>query len=212
MNISNLIGPLAVFCATGIAHGGLTFNVNTDIPTGNPVGITSIGMVSGLAGDGTVSDITVGLNLSGGYNGNLYAYLEAPDGTTATLLDRPGVTSLNPFGYGGSGLNVTFSDAAGESLQNTPETPGSVTTGNYEPAVSFSTLNSLIGNGAWTLFIADDVAGGGQAVLNSWSLDISTTTAEVPEPNQLSAIVLLSLALAGVEAARWRAGRYVKEE
>jgi subtilisin-like proprotein convertase family protein len=186
-------GILALALAPGLVRADFVFTENADIPTGDPVGITPVGTVSGLGGSGLVSYLTVDLNISGGYNGDFYAYLEAPNGATATLLANPGVTGANPFGYGGSGLNVTFSDAAAASLQTTLENPGALVTGTYQPVTPLSTLYGLSGNGDWTLFIADDSGGGSQAVLTSWSLDFNPAT--VPEPGQPAAMALLGVGL-----------------
>jgi len=41
----------------------------------------------------------VNLSVSGSYNGNLYAYLVAPNGTLVLLLNRPGSWSGNPVSF-----------------------------------------------------------------------------------------------------------------
>ncbi len=50
------------------------------IPDGNPVGAAFVGSVSDLTAGTTVGGLTVGWNTSGGYDGDLYAYLVAPNG------------------------------------------------------------------------------------------------------------------------------------
>ena len=124
----------------------------------------------------------------------------ARQGATVMLLDRPGVTGNNPFGYGGSGLSVSFSDADTASLQTTPETPGAVVMGNYQAIGQLSTFNGLSGNGTWSLFIADNEVGGGQAVLDGWSLDMVV----VPESRPGLGIALVLCGALGLEAVRWR--------
>src|SRR6185436_18476514 len=62
---------------------------------------------------GSISNITLTLNVtnaagSTAYNGDLYAYLVGPNGGYAVLLNRPGVTTGNNFGYNNTGLSVTF--------------------------------------------------------------------------------------------------------
>ena len=125
------------------------------------------------------------LSISGGYNGNLYAYLVAPNGTMVLLLNQPGATIGNPFGYAGSGLNVTLSDTASGSIQTTPETAGSTFSGNYQAAGTLANFNGSVADGNWTLFFADETAGGGQAILNGWSLNITA----VPEPANLALMI-----------------------
>jgi MYXO-CTERM domain-containing protein len=146
--------------------------------------------------------VTVGLNISGGYNGDLYAYLAGPNGGFAVLLNRAGVSnSASAFGYGDSGFNVTFSDAAANSIQyyqNYVNPAGGIVAGTWQPEgvnispqsppASFLTsgqtamLGSLDGqdaNGTWTLFVSD-MSAGGQGTVVGWSLDITTTA--TPEP------------------------------
>jgi hypothetical protein len=119
------------------------------------------------------------------------------------LLNQPGATISNPFGYGGSGLNITLSDTAAGSIQTTPETPVSVFGSGlaYQAAGSLSRFNGSPADGTWTLFFADEVAGGGQATLNGWSLNITA----VPEPVNM-ALVIFGAALIGASAVRIYSG------
>ena len=203
MKPRTLIGILATALGTVVARGDYSFTVNSLIPDGNPVGVTSVGSVSGLPTGGLVSGLTVGLNVSGGYNGDLQAYLQSPNGITVTLFSQPGVTGSDPFGYGGSGMNITLSDAAPGGINDTFETPGALLTGTYRPIVSLSIFDGRSANGEWTLFVADLSQGGGQAVLQNWSLNL-TTTAAVPEPDQIAAMTLLGLTvLVAFTVRRW---------
>lgn len=183
--------------------GASSYPIGT-IPDGSPVGVSFTGFYDEAATDATLDSLTVSLSISGGYNGNLYAYLVAPNGTMVILLDQPGATVGNPFGYTGSGLNVTLSDTAAGSIQTTPETPGSVFTGAYQAVGSLSGFNGSVANGNWTLFFADEVSGGGQAQLNGWSLGITA----VPEPANMS-LIFLGVGFIGVIAMR-RYGGSVK--
>jgi len=189
MKSQTLIGLLAVILGVGVARGTLyteTFGgVNTAIPDGNPVGVSFGETVSDIPGASTVSGLTVDLSVSGGYNGNLYAYLVAPNGTLVMLLNQPGTTISNPFGYAGSGLNVTLSDSAAGSIQTTPETPGSVFSGTFQAAGTLGAVSGSAADGTWTLYFVDEVAGSGQATLNGWSLGITA----VPEPVNLAMII-----------------------
>jgi hypothetical protein len=133
----------------------------------------------------------VRLNITGGYNGDLYGYLvlQSADSstTTAILLDRIGPGT---FGNNGSTINVTLSGntAGGSSVYlgdiGSVGATGNVTTGtgqNYTPDGNATALNAAFGghsaNGTWTLFLAD-MSGGDTSQLVSWGLDISV----VPEP------------------------------
>jgi len=57
----------------------------------------------------SLSDITVTLNVSGGYNGDLYPYL-SHHGALVLLSNRIGVSASNPHGASGAGMDVTPAD------------------------------------------------------------------------------------------------------
>jgi subtilisin-like proprotein convertase family protein len=164
-----------------------------NIPDGNPVGLVEQFNVSGLAG--SVTNIQLGLNIGGGYNGDLYAYLAGPGGQLAILLNRVGVTGANVFGYSDAGMNITLDglaannihDYGNSSLNGTtwaadgrnvnPQAPGGVLYGT-STLDNLSVFQNTDPNGVWTLFIADLSAGGGTANLTSSVLTIIA----VPEP------------------------------
>ena len=179
--------------------GGLTAqaqlfqdNVNTAIPDGNPAGLSSTINVTGLANQ--LQDITVSLDIAGGFNGDLYAYLSHGSTGFAVLLNRVGKTASDPFGYSDAGFHITLSDAASLDIHNYGGNGGAPLTGIWQPdgrnvdpqlvldtSLRTASLNSFVGsdpNGTWTLFVADMAGGGGQAVLQSWGIDVTP----VPEP------------------------------
>jgi len=173
-----------------------TLSVGALIPDGNPVGTFTTVNVSGLST--SVANVSVNLNISGGFNGDLYVSLAGPASQFAVLLNRVGVGSGNALGYGDAGFNITL-DQSGpniHSYQLTLNPGGSALTGtwaadgrNIDPqstpvtfdsastAANLSVFNNVNPNGTWTLFLAD-LSGGGQSTLVSWGLTIVT----VPEP------------------------------
>jgi subtilisin-like proprotein convertase family protein len=202
LTVSALLPAQAALYSIGNVNGSGT-SLNQTIYDANPSGITSSLMVSGAGS--SLSAITVTLNLSGGYNGDLYGYLSY-NGTLVTLLNRVGTGSGSPiqsaFGYSTSGFNnVTLDDAAtGGSIHNV-QNPGSLPTVSYTAdGGSLAAFNGVDPNGTWTLFFADQ-AGGNTSTLNGWSLDITA----VPEPVNvaLGCFVAMLLALAGVRRM-WR--------
>jgi subtilisin-like proprotein convertase family protein len=194
-----LIGMLAVLLAATMNSKASLYAVGS-IPDGNPLGVSFTGTYDQATPGDTVSGLTVDLSISGGYNGNLYAYLVAPNGTMVGLLNQPGATISNPFGCAGSGLNVTLSESAAGSIQTTPEIPGSVFGLGlaYQAAGSLSGFNGSAADGTWMLFFADEAPGGGQAILNGWSLNITA----VPEPANM-ALVIFGVGFIGVGIARY---------
>ncbi len=152
----------------------------------------------------TISDVNVRLNISGGWNGDLYAYLVHSSGFTV-LLNRVGATTGDSFGYSDGGLNVTFDTQANQSqdihfygsvagfdIQNgtawrpdgrniDPNSDGAAFD-STTPSALLTSFNGINPNGSWTLFLADLVSGDAHAV-TSWGLQINGfDTTPVPEP------------------------------
>ena len=172
--------------------------VNTAIPDGNPVGLTIDGIVSGHPSGMTVGGLTVSLNISGGYNANLYAYLESPNKKLVALMNQPGVSEDNSFGASGAGMNITLLDGASSSIQS--ETSGGVLSGSYSAMGNLSDFNGSAVDGTWTLYFADLVNGGGESKLVDWSLNITA----VPEPANVGLFAVLALLVIEMGRARWR--------
>jgi hypothetical protein len=185
-----------------VMFNGFTNNTAAAIPDGNPVGVTEQFAVSGLSGG--ISNVEVQLNISGGLNGDLYAYLVSPSGQMAVLLNRSGLSAGNPVGYADAGLDVTL-DAlttnnihyyqngsyttqngqltgtwAADGRKINPQSSGSL----FDSTSPAFGLNIFLGpdatllNGTWTLFVADLASGGGSPSLNQAVLGVTT----VPEP------------------------------
>jgi hypothetical protein len=209
MKLTKTITVLALgFCLTARAgFYSYTYSGPTvSIPDANLSGWSDSHTFSGLPIQ--ITDVSVTLNISGGYNGDLYAYLSFGN-VLLPLLNRVGVASGNAFGYPDSGMNVTLSDdgagnihlyGGGGAPSGTWQPDGRNISplgapSSFDPAgnVRFADYQNLNPNGVWTLFIADVSGGGGQSVLNSWELDITA----VPEPVNWALGCFAGLALAG---------------
>ena len=196
-----LVGLLAAPWARADFITSATFTpANGTLADGNPTGQVFIGDFTGAGAGQTLQGITVDLNISGGYNGDFYAYLVAPNGLMTVLMNQPGVSDSNPFGASGSGMNITLSDhSPNGSIQNV--TSGSALTGSYQAASTLGTFNHSSANGDWTLFFAIVESGGGNADLTSWSLDMDI--AVVPEPrNTVQGLVAALLLMVFLHARR----------
>jgi len=207
------------------------------IQDGNAVGSVFTGNFTANTWEQVVA-VAVTLNITGGYNSDLYAYLVAPNGAVMLLMNQAS-------GLGGSGMNVTLSafqmtsstqfniqagTNPGEQVLTASSQPfiqsatdnNSPMTGYYRPISSMLyapnpnnglTLAEYLGlpsaNGAWTLFVADVVGGGGNATLNSWTLALAV----VPEPVELSLGIFAGMLLAYVGVKRyWVPANPVKSE
>lgn len=181
-----------------------TVAVNQNIPDGNPVGLVSQTTLSGLTGN--ISSMSLSLDITGGYNGDLYAYLVGPNGSSVVLFNRVGLSSTSDFGYSDSGFNITLTNGApdlhfyqsgsytldsGQLIGSwapdgatiSPNSPGSAFDGTT--AGNFNLFNNTDPNGEWTLFVADLANGGGQSVFVDWTLTIVT----VPEPQTWALLI-----------------------
>ena len=227
-NMKTNLKPLAAVLAAAMlgcgaawaqtTHTNLSFSVNQAIPDGDANGLALGQSLTLSTLNGPISDVNVSLNISGGYNGDLYAYLAGPNGGFAVLLNRTGVTGGNSFGYADSGFNVTLDDAAANGIhlyQPISNPNGGTLTGIWQPdgenidpqsnpsaftgaqTALLSSFNGNDPNGRWTLFLSD-VSAGGQGQLVSWSLDITA----IPEP----ATTALA-ALGGLAILAWRLSR-----
>jgi hypothetical protein len=158
------------------------------IPVDTPTGWSDTRTVSGFTGP--IGSLQVTLNITGGFNSDLYADLSY-DPTPLDPSDAVWVVVLlNHVGdgnYGDTGFAVTLKDSAANSIHyyqayldptHVIDVPTGAITGDWKPdGGGFSTLSALDGNGEWTLFFAETNGTTNDPVntVVSWSLS-------VPEP------------------------------
>ena len=63
---------VVVASAQPMTTNGYTFSPNRAVPDGNPTGLALATNLSGMTD--FIANVTVSLNISGGFNGDLYAY------------------------------------------------------------------------------------------------------------------------------------------
>jgi hypothetical protein len=204
-----------------------SFANGVNIPVGNLSGWSDSETLSGEVG--TITSISVNLDIAGGFNGALYGYLEY-NGVLVTLLNRTGTGSAtpgsSPFGYANSGFDVTLSSSAANNIHFYQNVAGynvngnGQLTGTWQPdgsaisplsspasfdaspgAQSLNSFDGLSPDGQWTLFLANVIGGSPQPQVLSYGLDITTTSATVPEPMNTSLVIFAGLFLT-VEACR----------
>lgn len=173
---------------SGFANGGL-------VADGNLSGWTDTRNLNITEYAGfTVTDVQVTLDISGGWNGDLYGYL-VHDSGFVVLLDRVGSSTYSPYGYGNAGFtSVVLSDtvnltgniedyggAGGPSVASSALAGG---TYNSQDGTLNTAFDGLSVNGNWTLFLAD-MSTGDISQVNGWSLSIEA----VPEPTTWALLV-----------------------
>jgi subtilisin-like proprotein convertase family protein len=141
-----------------------------------------------------ITNVTVNLVFSDGWNGDLYVYL-IHNNTMAVLLNRVGRETITPDGSSSTGININLDDNASLNVHTGAPADGPYT-GTYssdgrmadpdevtsaDPRTA--TLSDFTGGspvGEWTLFVSD-LGFGNQSTLESWSIAITT----IPEPGTL---------------------------
>lgn len=201
--LAALIMALALANASAIVFS-TNWTVGATVPDNNPSGLADTRTVSGLT-DMLITDVSVNLNLTGGWNGDLFAYLTHGSGFVV-LLDRVGYNNVGPLGYGDAGMNVTFTSSATANIHDYGglSTFSSPPSGNWLPdnsAITVASPGSLASfagldpNGTWTLFVAD-LSGGSISTLAGWGLDLNLVA--IPEVE-----TYVAAALAGFFGAFW---------
>lgn len=177
--------------STVITH---SWDVSATVPDNSTTGWSDTRTITSTAG--SITDVQVHLKISGGFNGDLYAYL-AHDSGFAILLNRPGRTAANPDGSFTTGVDAVFSSAAGMDAHQ-----ASGFTGIFQPdgrnvspyevtdaSPRTALLTSFAGgdpSGEWTLFIAD-LAALQQSTVLEWGITITADAVAIPEPSPLAA-------------------------
>ena len=146
-------------------------NLNLPIPDIATGGVTTSDIfVTGQPAAAKVSNITITVNLSYPADGDLEIALVRFDLSTlqySFIYFKPGDTNQN-FN------NVTFSDAASQSINTAP---GPYDNGTYQPSNPLSALDGVPLNGDYTLYVYDFNAGNGNTgKINSWSMTINSET------------------------------------
>jgi subtilisin-like proprotein convertase family protein len=238
MSTKLFIAALASFTFGASAWAQLTLmggqTDNTLIPDNDLSGISeTISLGSSIQ---SITDVQLTLDIGGTYawNGDYYAYLTHGSGF-AVLLNRVGVVDAsNPtdFGYGNTGLDVTFSDS-GANIHNyqsgspTYNANGQLTgtwgpdgrtaspfavTAASAPTALLSSFDGEDSDGGWTLFIAD-ASPGDYGDLVSWNLQVTgmpATTGTAPDGSNTTELLIISvggMALWSLRQRRLQAAR-----
>ncbi|HJU40666.1 MAG TPA: proprotein convertase P-domain-containing protein, partial [Tahibacter sp.] len=137
------------------------------IPDGDAAGASS---TLDIAAALTAQSLAVRVAIEHAWVGDLRVTLTGPNGTTVTLLDRPGVPA-SAFGCGNRDVVVRFADGAAnaESLCGSGVN-AAWPVGDAAPVQALAAFAGQSLQGRWTL-TATDAAGGYRGRIANWSLD-----------------------------------------
>ena len=142
----------------------ISFSNNTaiNIPDNNATGITSNINVTGLPGTVGNQLVSVCLDISHPFIGDIEVLLSCPSGTTINLVLR----------RGGAGANFTSTcfSTAGPAIS----TGAAPFTGTFTPEQALSNLSACLMNGNWSLIVRDR-AGGDAGTLLGWTINFVNT-------------------------------------
>ncbi|WP_241492545.1 M36 family metallopeptidase [Lacinutrix himadriensis] len=135
------------------------------IPDGNTTGITDTFTV---ANNVIITDLNVDLDISHTYVGDLIVTIKSPSGTTATLIDRPGVPA-STYGCLGNNILATFDDEATTPVETACDSSEPTINGLFIPENPLSIFDGENTSGIWEIFISDSVSQD-VGTLNSWGI------------------------------------------
>lgn len=126
-----------------------------------------------VGSSGTISNVTVELNVSHSYVSDLAISLTSPRGTTVSLVNHigGGNTCGCPFGD----LNVTLDSSVVASIDDACGNQASGTT--FAPSGPLGAFNAQEARGTWTLSVRDRNSSN-TGTLISWTLTITTSEGE----------------------------------
>ena len=208
---------LCIFLAVGLCAkasvviGG--WSGSQTISDGNPVPTSYNFNAQGLYS--SITELTISLNISGGYNGDLYAAV-SHGGVLVPLMNRVGVSSASSFGYGDAGFSVVLSSASTRDLHfymndvgrtfsegqltgtwgadGRDVIPGASTPPSAYDNATRLTFDSYISNiekpaaanpNGQWTLLFADLSSGSASTLTSWQLSVT----EAPEPVNVALMV-----------------------
>jgi subtilisin-like proprotein convertase family protein len=151
-----LLATLATSSAHAQEFCALT---NEFIPDDSPAGVM-LPITVDVSPNESIASVELSLNIAHDWVGDLVVTLESPDGTTITILDRPGIPSSGfpgPFGCGGQGVEATFTDSASTPAE-TSCTPNQfpIIAGDLIPLMPLSVFIGEHASGQWIVKVSDE--------------------------------------------------------
>jgi hypothetical protein len=155
----NTLPIMLMLVSSAAALGGdVCVTPNASIPDNNVSGIVIPIDVSSAPGQ-IIDSISVSVDITHPWVGDLMIMLESPSGILVTLLDRPGIPAAGfpgPFGCGGRDISARFTQnatVAAEDVCSYAAQP--VLAGSVLPSESLAILVGEAGDGRWMLHVSD---------------------------------------------------------
>jgi subtilisin-like proprotein convertase family protein len=182
-------GPTLHLVERGGNSGGGCFvqatGVGTSIPDNVPAGVCFQATASGPAG-ATVDNVTVDVAAAHSWIGDLTFSINSPDGSSVSMMDRPGHPLVNASFGDNDDLAVSspisFTDASADAAEDMGD--GSTATNivvcqadgicDYAPDDALSALVDENANGTWEFCVSDN-AGGDTGSISSFTFNIACT-------------------------------------
>lgn len=191
-------GPAVPIPGDGVNSAAIRFDVNNF--NGN---ISDLNFrIGGSSCTNVAGATTVGIDHT--YVGDLVMTLTSPQGTTVTLMNRPGSGVYGEWGsYGRNFCNTLLNDeGGGSSIQNitVEQAPYS---GTYTPTSLLSAFRGQNPNGTWTLDVSDRYPYADTGNVRAFSLDIASdalsfTGPAVPIPDGTFGGIKIPFAVGGL--------------
>jgi hypothetical protein len=153
-------------------------------------------VISISGASGSVSDLEVTLQVQHTWVGDIIAELEHnASGTTALLIDQPGVPGISACGCDGDDIDVVLSDAGTSSVEDECAAGVPSIAGILTPFPdSLNTFDNLDPNGDWTLTLTDAVPTFDDGTFLSWCINSGTGGGgDVPATGTWGMIALIAL-------------------
>ncbi|MGH1365445.1 MAG: FlgD immunoglobulin-like domain containing protein [Calditrichia bacterium] len=118
-----------------------------------------------------VRNLDVRFNATHTNTGDFKLVLTAPDGTSATIVDRPGHPA-NPLGSRANNPDIVLKDAAALSIENITFGPDEDVVGTFQPSPDFlSGFSGALPDGNWILTVSDEL-GPFSGSFDSWGIKV----------------------------------------
>ena len=173
------------------------------IPDNDPAGISTTLTVTD---DFDITDLNVDLDISHTWVGDVIVTIQSPAGTTAIVIDQPGVPA-STFGCSGDDILASMDDEATDPVEDECDAGVPTINGSFIPNNPLSVFDGESTLGDWILTVSDN-AGGDTGTINTWGItyeyDVAATALDVIlDANGNATIQASDLLMSVDEACGW---------